>query len=459
MRRTRLSLAAGGLAAAGVVTVAVLATSSPECVDVPEFNVRVCAATTTTPATTSTTTAASTTVPDQTTSSAPARSLVIAEDTVLTDQVLVLRAGDSLEFRNGARLSVGEGASVDWQGSATSTWSEGGAVQNLVRDINIFGEGDIRFEAGSLPSTIRYVNIDLQPLDEVGRYPLHWHLVGDGSRGTLVEGVVVANSTNRAFVPHGSNGITFRETIASNIHRQAYWWDLPGSNEVCGSGTSKRICDGVDNSSDILFDRVLSDGAYLNPGEPGFHTQAAFVLGAGAGNIIRDSAAVNTRGGVNCSGFQWPEFTRNTSRDQPTVWVFEDNYAAAHDCAGIFVWQNDAARHLVDGFTGGGIIHGAYINNYLYQDVDVPFFEVHALGWAGVDGGSIGTVRVLKHSLAGDPVEFRNVLIDQVVVNNAANGGRIPGTYMFTNTGLTCADVSYVSVVAGSKVIIDGTEC
>ena len=41
-----------------------------------------------------------------------------------------------------------------------------------------------------------------------GRYPLHFHHAGDGSRGSLIEGVVARQSGNRAFVPHASHGIT-----------------------------------------------------------------------------------------------------------------------------------------------------------------------------------------------------------------------------------------------------------
>jgi hypothetical protein len=172
--------------------------------------------------------------------------LVVAQDTTLVNQRLVLRPGDSIEFRNGARLMFHHGASADWQGTPASTWSDDGRVQNLERDIEIFGSGDIMFMAGSLPSTIRFVEIDLQPKRELGHYPLHWHLVGDGSRGTLVEGVVVKNSTNRAYVPHGSHGITFRDTIAKNIAGQAYWWDHSKT-------------DPIHHSNDILYDRALAD--------------------------------------------------------------------------------------------------------------------------------------------------------------------------------------------------------
>lgn len=210
---------------------------------------------------------------------------VFDKDTTITSR-FTLSAGDSIEFRNGARLSFGPGGSADWQGTPTETWSNDGNVQNLARDINIFGQGDIRFEAGSLPSIIRYVNLNLQPLAELGHYPLHWHFAGDGVRGTLVEGVVVMNATNHAFVPHASHGITFRDTIAKDIIGSAYWWDPPPAST-----------DESNNSKDITFDHALVDGV-RSSGEID-HRLAGFVLGAGTGNAVIDSAAMNVQGGKN----------------------------------------------------------------------------------------------------------------------------------------------------------------
>ena len=117
---------------------------------------------------------------------------VFDRDTTITT-TLTLRPGDSVELRNGACLCFGPGGSADWKGTETSTWSNDGTTQNLERDIEITGDGHIRFEHGSGKSTIRFVEIDLRPPQEVGKYPLHWHHVGNGSRGTLVEGVVIKN--------------------------------------------------------------------------------------------------------------------------------------------------------------------------------------------------------------------------------------------------------------------------
>jgi hypothetical protein len=376
-------------------------------------------------------------------SSAAPQHIVIDRDTTWPGR-LTLRAGDSIQFLNGARLSFGPGGSADWQGTPTQTWSNDGNVQNLARDINIFGHGDIRFEAGSLPSIIRYVNVNLQPLTELGRYPLHWHHAGDGVRGTLVEGVVVMNSTNRAFVPHASHGITFRDTIAKNTIGDAYWWDPPPN-----SGDKES-----NNSNDITYDHALADGV-TSGAIHDQHRFSAFRLGSGSGNTVINSAAMNVEGGRDSSGFHWPEDVAG-----PRAWRFENNVAHHNSANGIFVWQNSNVDHLVDGYRGyangtSDIDHGAYSNIYAYRNVTVDDVQVHALGWS-VTGGTIGTVETREHRRQDSSVTFSDVAVGRLIVDNDRGSGDVAGHYVFTNTGLTFNNVTVRSAVSGTKVTING---
>jgi hypothetical protein len=363
---------------------------------------------------------------------------VFDTDTTITD-TFVLRPGDSVELRNGACLCFGPGGSADWQGTPTDTWGDDGATQNLERDIEITGEGHIRFEHGSGKSTISYVEIDLQPPVELGKYPLHWHHAGDGSRGTVVEGVVVKNSTNRAFVPHASNGITFRDTIAKDTVGEAYWWDPPPE-----SG------DESNNSNDITYDHVLADGVTSNPDLHSEHRLTAFLLGGGSGNTVIDSVAMNVAGGKDSSGFFWPENVAG-----PRIWVFENNVAHDNSANGIFVWQNSSLDHVIDGFRGyangnADIDHGAYSNTYRYRDVDVDRVEVHALGWS-VTGGRIGTVVTESHTTEADPVFFTDVTVGSLILDDADG---VPGHYVFTDTGLTFDDITVQTAASGTLVTI-----
>ena len=60
----------------------------------------------------------------------------------------------------------------------------------------------------------------------LGRYAIHFHADRDGSRGSLVDGVVVSDSTGHAFAAHLSNGVTFRGCVAHDLVDDAFWWDL-----------------------------------------------------------------------------------------------------------------------------------------------------------------------------------------------------------------------------------------
>lgn len=412
------------------------------------------------PAPTTTTTTApkptttTTTAPKPTTTTeAPAPSasggsthLVIDRDRVVMN-ALVLRPGDTIEFRNGARLIFENGGYADWQGTPTSTWSNDGKTMNLERDIEVFGEGHVMFHATSKPSTIRFVEFDLQPKQELGHYPLHWHLVGDDSRGTLVEGTVIKNSTNRAYVPHGSHGITFRDTIAHNIQGSAYWWDPP----VFQGGPDEN------NSDDIVLDRALAHTVTNHFEDSRGFRLAAFTMSAGRGNVVKDSVARNIEPShrKDCAGFGWPEL----SHLQERVWTFENNATFESDCHGTFVWQNGReVTHVIDGFRGDAISHGAYSNDYVYRNVDVEGVIAHAVGWS-VSGGNVGDVWGDRSQFDGS-VRFSNVTVDSITIDNASNGGVQPVDYVFENVkGVSCGDVVWKNVTSGTTVTINGTSC
>jgi hypothetical protein len=179
--------------------------------------------------------------------------------------------------------------------------------------------------------------------DVLGRYAVHFHHCMEGSRGSTVESCVVRDCGAHAYVPHVSNGITFRDCVAHNTTDPAFWWD-PG-----------------DSSSDVLWDGCVASATKHN--EPFKYTNAGFVhaFGPDGTNTARNCVAV----GVEGSGFFW-------DADSEAVWVFEDD--VAHHCteAGARIWQNDDLAHVITRFTGYrndvGVSHGAYGNLYHYAD-------------------------------------------------------------------------------------------
>ena len=241
-------------------------------------------------------------------------------------------------------------------------------VGNLTRNVQIAGTASgyshIFIRSGR-PQTIRYVALNYMGAPDkndakeeiLGRYALHFHHSGNGSRGSLVEGTVVQNSLNHAFVPHASNGITFRDTISYNTRGDAYWWDQNINTKLQVSLNNE--------SSDILIDHALAAKVDDN----GNTSLAGFRLSEGVDdtNELRNSVAVGVEGYTQSSGFAWKQGTN--------TWKFSNNLAHNNKINGIFVWQNDKRPHIISNFDAyynrNGVRHGAYKNHYRYQNLNL----------------------------------------------------------------------------------------
>jgi hypothetical protein len=239
-------------------------------------------------------------------------------------------------------------------------------VLNLTRNVAIEGTPDGRahiFIRSRRPQSIKAVAIrhmgPRKPEGEdstfvLGRYPLHFHMSHDGSRGSLVDGVVVRDAGSHAFVPHLSNGITFRDCISHDTFEDAYWWDGAPDTRTPG-----------DPSHDILYERCVASLVRHDPPERGYRL-AGFFIGRGNGNVARDCVAVGVQGAADASGFTWPEGSEG-------VWKFSGCVAHNNQQHGIFTWQNTGLLHVISDFVGyhnveAGISHGAYQNPYVYRD-------------------------------------------------------------------------------------------
>lgn len=315
---------------------------------------------------------------------------------------------------------------------------------NLTRNVRIEGTPDGYthvFIRSNRPQTIRYAALryvapTFGDSDQTGRYGLHLHMSGDGTRGSVIEGVVIRDAGNHAFVPHASHGITFRDTIAYDVLNEPYWWD-PSEDD-----------DTTNDTNDLVWERAVAAAVDFS-GTGNQFRMAGFMLGDGTGLTIRDSVAVGIRGtlGIDRSGFSWPEHAEST-------WTFENNIAHNNETHGIFVWQNNSRTHLVDGFTayynlGAGIRHGAYENSYVYQDLDLLGNESGAIvslaqgepgessdtqTWARIR--TDGDVLVIaEHALEGEaPVLFVGCDFSAVIVEDVDGAER--SQYDFVDCGL-----------------------
>jgi hypothetical protein len=239
-------------------------------------------------------------------------------------------------------------------------------VLNLTRNVRVEATPQGRshvFIRSSAVQRIEYVQFrHLGPFGVLGRYPLHFHHCMDGSRGSIVRGVVVREVGNHAFVPHHSHGITFQDCIAYDVVDDAYWWDrrLGRPDEVRRDPTLDEL-----PADDITWEGSVAALVRSFPSNRNHPFRlSGFRLGKGTGNRCVGCVAVGVEGGKNSSGFQWPE-------GAASVWTFEDNVAHNNRNNGIFVWQNSGNDHLIERFLAyhngrAGIEHGAYLNGYRY---------------------------------------------------------------------------------------------
>jgi hypothetical protein len=209
-----------------------------------------------------------------------------------------------------------------------------------------------------------------------GRYGLHFHMCGEGSRDSVVDGVVVRNSGSHAFVPHESHGITFRQCVAYDGYEDAYWWDGPPGTVTGGANDPGSI------SNDIVYDHCVAALLHYEPDYEGYDL-SGFQLGRGTGNVCQNCVAVGVQGNVNASGFEWGE-----NEEGPGLWRFHDNIAHNNKRHGIFWWQVTSRRHIIVDFVayrngGAGIMNGSYGDNTRFERcVLVENAETQFFGWA-----------------------------------------------------------------------------
>jgi hypothetical protein len=295
-------------------------------------------------------------------------------------------------------------------------------VLNLTRDVKLQGTTAGRSHATWMharrPVRLSHVEVSRMGVpNRLGRYALHWHMMGNAARGSVVEGVVVHDAGNHAFVPHASHGMTLRNCVAHNVRNGAYWWDL----------------DAFTNSS--VWDRCVASRVGTGGRVAGFNLGLHDRRVANAINTVKGCVAVGMLdddydlAGLNSNdnaGYIWPEIDIDDVSEDflGTPWVFDSNLA--HNCGGngMFVWQNDAHSHLVSRShiynCSVGINHGAYGNRYVYRDIVMRGVHraiwqhaasVGGLAYERIDAAVLGPHAVQLNSATGgfppDAIDFR----------------------------------------------------
>ena len=245
-------------------------------------------------------------------------------------------------------------------------------VFNLTRNVVISGTPQGRshvFVRTNGPQTIKYAafeqmgpecscsgaeptnnNKQTGPRPIVGRWALHFHIMGDGARGSLVEGVVTSHGAGRGFVPHSSHGMTFRDTVAYDVNAGGYWWD---PNE---SGVKHQ-------TEDTLFDHALA----VDTTGTGFSLQDSEVPNS---NVIRDSVAAGVlpdEFSTTTAGFGW-------GGRGDGAWL-TDGVVSHNNRRNWYRWNNhpNPERSLDTTLYNGkaNMIQGAYKANHLLEGMIV----------------------------------------------------------------------------------------
>jgi hypothetical protein len=258
-------------------------------------------------------------------------------------------------------------------------------VLNLTRNVRIGGTPDGHAHLMSMAehkqtidyAELRYVGVP----GKLGRYGVHFHEAGDGSRGSQVVGTVVRDAGNHAFVAHASNGVQFRQTISYNTLGDAYWWDPePDTDDVLYDFAVAALVKAPDENSDKF-------------------RLCGFKLAQGTGNTARNSVAVGVQGSTTSAGFHWPE-----DGDPHGEWNFGGNVSHNNAFQGSFNWQNDSLKHDVNDsvfyYNGEyGIDHGAYVNTYRFKGVTLY-------------GNGQGGLNLRAGSRGGRGLSFDDLLFD-----------------------------------------------
>ena len=241
------------------------------------------------------------------------------------------------------------------------TWAA--EVLNLTRNVGIEGTPAGRshvFVRSSQPQGFSFVALrHMGPRKDgakiLGRWPIHFHF-SHGSVGTRLDGIVVADAGSHAFVPHESHGMTLSGCIAYHCEEHAFWWDE-------GEPTD-----------DLVLEGCVAAGV-----RAGSFGVGGFYLSKGARNVIRDCVGVGADARQGCGIISPAEISNGEWTVERCV-SHNNRYAGFKSYLNTNRRDNKVVTGLVAYHNDIGIDHGAYKNNWRYED-----FTLYGNRYAGVE--------------------------------------------------------------------------
>lgn len=286
-----------------------------------------------------------------------------------------------------------------------------------------------------------------------GRYALHFHHAGEGSRGSEISGNVAMDCKSHVFVPHGSNGILIKNNVTYRTLETPFWWDLyHPSNDITYEGNL------VVDVFFVAHSKAMGAGDTVPLDQlPPTMSVNGFQMGMGKRLKCIKNCVAGMRIGDPKSGaaYFWE------AADEDEEWnPFEDNIA--HNCFNFLgVWQNTRQHHGVRRFLGYnsfsdmndegvpgvglGIRNGSYANPYRYFDVEIFNAQVSAKAASQIydnspdgrgqiyDNCIFDTFYMPAGPLKGEvPILIRNSKIGQII-DNAGWNKQDDGTFATHN--------------------------
>lgn len=193
-----------------------------------------------------------------------------------------------------------------------------------------------RFSRGSI-GWARFAHLGKE--SELGRYPIHYHLVGDTMRGSSVQGVAIVDSHNRWITIHGTQYLVVRDCVGYKSVGHGYFME-----------------DGTEVFN--LFDHNLAVQAYRGKRLPQQvltfdpNDGAGFWWANGLNTITRNVTAENDEYGYRYDMQKRSNFDSKLPIRQPDgsdaivdvrtipIWRFEDNEAHSEGFYGMVVAAN-----------------------------------------------------------------------------------------------------------------------
>jgi hypothetical protein len=111
-------------------------------------------------------------------------------------------------------------------GKITFDVDERGEVANLTRNIKVQASPDAEqsFKGGHIMAMVTsHMYVDGVELNRMGqnlelaRYPIHWHLVGDGGKGQYIRNASIHDTYNRCVTVHGTHNVRVENNVTYNI--------------------------------------------------------------------------------------------------------------------------------------------------------------------------------------------------------------------------------------------------